>query len=191
MSKKASVAAAPLTRKRTVFWLIGQPEKNLPNTVLPTMGDIMRTYFYYHRILKQTIPESAKSTLADLVQIWDEARVPSTYQPHIVSKLKTCVDECNLIKKNKGRTSDSQSARETEFKAKMHVLFDIAHKDAETLIKIDEDKLFLEDQRNARIMKMSGVDVRLSQKEKRTVQRRQVETEKTARRREETSSYHP
>jgi hypothetical protein len=181
MSQKASVAAAPLTRNRTVIWLIGQPEKNLPNTVLPTMGDIMRTFFYYHRILKQTIPESAKSTSADLVQIWDKARVPSTYQPHIVSKLKTCVDEYNLIKKNKGRTSDSQSARETEFKAKMHVLFDIAHKDAETLIKIDEDKLFLEDQRNARIMKMSGVDVRLSQKEKRTVQRRQVETERKQR----------
>ena len=156
-------SAAPLTRIRTAVWLVGQPEKDLPSNVLPTTGDVLRTFCYYHQTIKQTVPDSAKSTSADLVNIWSKARIPMTYQPHIVSKLKACVDEYNLIKKNKRRASDSQRARENEFTDRLNLLFDIAHKDADTLLKIDEDKLFLEDQRNARKMTMCGEDVRLSQ----------------------------
>lgn len=181
MSRMASVADDPLTRSRTAVWLIGQPEKDLPYSVLPTMGDVLRTFFHYHKSLKQTVPASANSTSGDLAHIWSKARIPMTYQPHIVSKLKAYVDEYNLIKKNKGRASDSQRAKENEFKAKMYLLFDIAHKDADTIIKIEEDKLFLEDQRNARMMKMGGEDVRLSQREERVAQRRQVETERNKR----------
>lgn len=89
-----------------------------------------------------------------------------------------------MIKKNKGRASDSQSARENEFTVKLNKLFDIAHKDAGALIKINEDKLFLEDQRNARMMRMGGEDVRLSQQEERVMLRRQVEAERKQREKE-------
>ncbi|XP_047123055.1 uncharacterized protein LOC124806322 [Hydra vulgaris] len=173
--------AVPLTRTRTAVWLIGQPEKDLPSNVLPTTGDVLRTFFHYHKTIKQTVSASAKSTSSDLVKIWSKARIPMTYQPHIVSKVKVCFDEYSLIKKNKGRESESQLAREKAFKDKLNLLFDIAHKDTGTLIKIDEDKLFLEDQRNARMMKMSGEDVRLSQQEERAAQRRQAEAERKQR----------
>ena len=90
-----------------------------------------------------------------------------TYQPHVVSTMKTCVEEYNLIKKNEGRDSDLQHVRESEFKAKLNLLFDISYKYADKIIKIEEDRLFLEDQRNAHIMKMVGEDTPLSQQEER------------------------
>ena len=92
--------------------------------------------------------------------------------------MKACVDEYNLIKKNKGRASKSQITREKDFSIKLDLLFDISHKDANKLIKIDEDKIFLEDQKNARMMKMAGEDVKLSQQEKRTAERQQAETKR-------------
>ena len=88
MSGKASADKVPLTRNMTVIWLIGQPQQDLPNNILPTVGDVLRTFFYYHQSLKETVPASAKSTASDLAHIWSKARIPMTYQPHIVSKLK-------------------------------------------------------------------------------------------------------
>ena len=109
----AKLIVAPLTRKRAAIWLIGQPEEYLPSNVLPTTGDVLLlTFFHYHKSLKQTIPMSAKSTAADLAKIWSKARISMTYQPHVVSKMKACVEDYNLIKKNKGKYKDSQHVRE-------------------------------------------------------------------------------
>ena len=66
----------------------------------------------------------------------------------------------------------------------MNLLFDIAHKETDTMIRSDEDKLFLEDQRNAHIMKMADEDVRLSQQEERVTLREQVEAERKQRKEE-------
>src|SRR6218665_1766900 len=173
MAGKSS--GASLTRTQTAVWLVGQPEKNLPSNVLPTTGDALRTFFHYYKTVKQTVPASAISTSADLINIWIKARIPMTCQLHTASKLRACVDEYNLIKKNRRRASDSQRARENEFTAKLSLLFDIAHRDADALIKNEEDKLFLKDQRDTRLMKMSGEDLRLSQQEERAAQRRQAE----------------
>ena len=178
MSEKISSSNFPLTHNRTAIWLIGQPEKNLPNNVLPTMVDVLRKFFHYHKALKQTVPASAKATSNGLAHIWRKARIPMTYQPHIVSKVKACVDEYNLIKKNKGRASKSQIAREKDFSIKLDLLFDISHKDANKLIKIDEDKIFLEGQKNACMKKMAGEDVKLYQQEKQTAERQQAETKR-------------
>ena len=107
-----------------------------------------------HCLAGSLVPASAKATSNGLARIWKKTRIPMTYQPHIVSKVKACVDEYNLIKKNKRRASKSQIAREKDFSIKLDLLFDISHKDANKLIKIDEDKIILEDQKNASMMKM-------------------------------------
>ena len=86
MSEKVSSSNFPLTRNQTAIWLIGQPEKNLPNNVLPKVVDVLRTFFHYHKALKQTVPASAKALSNGLAHIWKKARIPMTYQPHTVSK---------------------------------------------------------------------------------------------------------
>lgn len=126
----AEQSSPPLTRKRTAIWIIGQPEACLPDNVLLTYSDVLRNFFHHHKTLKKTVAESTKVTCDELIQIWNKSRIPTTYQPHIIGKLKATVEEYNLIKKNKSRASDSQQAREKEFQSRLSILFDIAHKDA-------------------------------------------------------------
>ena len=176
-----SVAAQCVTRTKTDIWLIGQAHQEVPNNVLPTIGDVLRTFFYYHHVCKRTISESAKGTSDEVLRIWNKARIPTTYHPHIVAKLKGLVEEYSLIKKNKSRESDTQIARQKDFTERLDKLFDIAHKDSNALLKINEDRIFLEDQRTTRKMKMSGVDTKLAQKEERLMQRRQIQEQQKRR----------
>jgi len=180
-TKSNSVKPVPSTRSVTEMWLIGQVQTELPGNVLPTTGDVLKYFFYYHHVLKKSVPESAKCASHILINIWNRARILTSHQPYVIAKLKEVVDEYNLIKKNRGRNSVTQHSREQHFIEKQKQLFDIACNNAESLIKIDEDKTFLEDQRTSRRMHMSGEDKKLSQKEARAVQRRQIEEEQKKR----------
>jgi len=79
--------------------------------VLPTNRDVVKTFFYHHEVCKKTIPESAKCTSDELMAIWMKARIPTTYQQHIVK-------EYSLIKKKKGRDSKAQQSRQKDFAEK-------------------------------------------------------------------------
>ncbi|KAK0063546.1 hypothetical protein Bpfe_007187 [Biomphalaria pfeifferi] len=106
------------------------------------------------------------------LKLWNKAGIPTTYDTHVIEKLKSVFEEYGLIKKNKGRASDAQRLREKNFEEKSRKLFDIAHQEAAQLIKIHEDRVFLEDQRSTRQMKMSGIDKQLSKKEDRAGERK-------------------
>ncbi|ESN97375.1 hypothetical protein HELRODRAFT_124064, partial [Helobdella robusta] len=178
----------------TNIWLIGQLQSELPlNVLLPTTGDVLRMFFYYHQVEKKTVPESAKLSSDKVMDMWNKARIPTTYLTHVVEKVKSVVDDYKLIKKNKNRQSEAQRAREKEFEEKEHMLFDIAHQHAMQLIRIQEDIEFLEDQRGSRRMQMSGIDKDLTKKEERTEQRKCKEEERKEREQErmtESTSLH-
>ena len=82
-------------------------------------------------------------------------------------EVRGVAEEYNLIKKNRNRDTSAQHCRHKEFAEQLNKLLDIVHKDADTLLEIDEDRIFLEDQRTSRKMKMSGVDITLTKKEER------------------------
>jgi len=178
---KSTVTA---TRSQTAIWLVGHPQPNLPENSLPTTGEVLQTFMHHHVVLLKTVPESLKSTTIELVGNWNRARIPVAFQPNIISKMKGLVDEYNLIKKNKSRRSEAQTAREKAFTYSTTLLFDVAHKEADTIIKIEEDKVFLADQRSTRKMFMHGIDKKLSKQEQRSKDRREVE-EKRIRREEQ------
>ncbi|ESO02774.1 hypothetical protein HELRODRAFT_174188 [Helobdella robusta] len=162
-----SNCGALTTRSMTNIWLIGQLQSELPVNVLPTTDKVM--------------------------DVWNKARIPTTYHTHVVEKVKSVVDDYKLIKKNKNRQSEAQRAREKEFEEKKHMMFDIAHQHAMQLIRIQEDIEFLEDQRGSRRMQMSGIDKDLTKKEERTEQRKCKEEERKEREQErmtESTSLH-
>lgn len=72
------------------------------------------------------------------------------------------------LEKNAKKTQDVFKQRQQKFTYNLYNLFDIAHADAFQLIKIEEDKIFLQHQRETgRVGYMGGVDKKLSDKEKR------------------------
>ncbi|ESO05645.1 hypothetical protein HELRODRAFT_171303 [Helobdella robusta] len=145
-----SNCGALTTRSMTNIWLIGQLQSELPVNVLPTTDKVM--------------------------DMWNKARIPTTYHTHVVEKV-----------------NEAQRAREKEFEEKEHMLFDIAHQHAMQLIRIQEDIEFLEDQRGSRRMQMSGIDKDLTKKEERTEQRKCKKEERKEREQErmtESTSLH-
>ena len=125
------------TRSATSIWLIGQPEPSLPSNVLPSTGDVLKHFLYFQKHLKETNSTSANLTADNLMKIWSRARVPTTYRPHIVCRIKSIANEYNLIKKNKNRKNEAQKNRQDSFIDKMLKLIDIAHQDAEKLNRIE------------------------------------------------------
>ena len=75
--------------------------------------------------------------------------------------------EWQALKRNANGRSETQMKKEQAFKADFNDLFDVAHADALTLIKITEDREFLVAQREkGRRGCMSSVDKQLEKKEK-------------------------
>ncbi|GBN48557.1 hypothetical protein AVEN_233106-1 [Araneus ventricosus] len=72
---------------------------------------------------------------------------------------KLCVSSLERITKNAKKLQDVFKRRQQEFKSNSNNLFDIAHADALQLMKIEEDKMFLQRQREpGRPGHLGGVD---------------------------------
>lgn len=83
------------------------------------------------------------------------------------------------LQKNSKKSSDIYKRRERDFQNSLDNLFDIAHADALQLMKIEEDKIFLQKQREpGRPGCLAGVDKKLSEKEERSRQRKLKEDER-------------
>lgn len=77
------------------------------------------------------------------------------------------------------KIEDVYKQREEEFKSSLDNLFDIAHADALERIKIEEDKIFLQKQREpGRPGCLAGVDKKLTEKEERARQKKLKEEKK-------------
>jgi len=162
------------TRSTDDLYLIGV--RNLESLVnlnqLPTVRQALQRFQYY---LKETksVRNASHSTVEEIEVVWARATIPIMLRKHTVEKLERVHDTWLLLKKNRGRqSSGAQQARQLEFTTQLNTLFDIAHIDALTTIRIEEDRKFLLDQRTERKMFISSEDKELAKKKARAEYRR-------------------
>ena len=166
------------TRSKTFIHLIGEPEENFSSRVLPTTLDVLKVYFYQHNKNNLSQKDAVKAVVLALSDIWCKARIPTSEQRSIIRKLESLLDRYRNICRNKGRPSSTQQSKEAEFSNSINSLFDIAHHDAFNIITIDEDRLFLIDQRLERKFGMGTVDTELAKKEEKADKRKLQENER-------------
>ncbi len=155
------------TRAKSCIYLIGQPQQHFGGRVLPTALDVLKVYFYYHKREGVQQKDAVKSVVKRICQIWVKARIPITQERNIVRKMESLLDKYRNLCRSKNRGGSTQQAKEEDFVASCNLLFDIAHHDVMNVIKIEEDKVFLTDQRSERKYVMGGVDTELAEREKR------------------------
>ena len=110
--------------------------------------------------------DAAVQTAKEVQIFWEKASIPIRPFHHVVKKLKDLVQQFEALKKNKGRSSETQKKNEKEFKNIFDNLFDIAHQRALEMIKNEEDKEFLLAQREkGRRGSMGGIDLKLATKQ--------------------------
>ena len=150
------------TRAKTCIHLIGEPQKHFGGRVLPTGIDVLKVYFFYHKKEGYQEKDAVKSVVQQICDIWAKARIPVAEQRNIVRKFEALLDKYRNICRNKNRGGQAQQSKEDDFVYSISLLFDIAHQDAMNLIKIEEDEVFLTDQRSERKYVMGGVDTDLA-----------------------------
>jgi hypothetical protein len=97
-----------------------------------------------------------------------------------MKKLKKSYEVWRILEKRKKRESETFKFQVKKFEQSLDNLFDIAHANAFDIMKIDIDKEFLRSQsKPGRPGCLLGVDMKLSQKEKRkTIRINQEETKR-------------
>jgi adenylate/nucleoside-diphosphate kinase len=88
-------------------------------------------------------------------------------------------DEWRNLQKNAQKVGESYRFKENDLEKKLDLLFDIAHSDALKLIKIEDDKKFLLNQRlRGRPGYLGGIDIKGTIKENICIQRKLNESKR-------------
>lgn len=167
------VSTCTTTRAVTSVWLVGGTDDHFRTSKLPSRGEVLRVLFHHHIGDKRSLKDSIDKTSSMLLPIWEMARIPTKTPAHVIEHLRKLHAEWQGLKKNINRKTTTDLSNQKAFQESMEDLFDIAHRDAMSLITIEEDRLFLEAQREkGRRGTMVGVDRSLTLKEERIMKRK-------------------
>ena len=166
------------TRAASTIWLVGGTEENFKASKLPSRGEVLKVLFHFHDRQQMSLKDSINKTTEMLLQVWGKARIPTKAPNHVVEHMRKLHAEWQGLKKLINRVSTSNLKNQQMFQECLGDLFDVAHRDAMLLVKIEEDRLFLEAQREkGRRGAMLGIDRNLTQQEER-VRKRKAADEK-------------
>lgn len=158
--------------KKDIF-LVGDIKHQITGAKLPSNRQVLAVLFYNIREVKFKVNESANLVIRECIIFWDKARIPTRSVPYCVKMLVDLYQVWRDLQKNSLKSNEIHKRREQNFQSDLDNLFDIAHADALQIIKIEEDKIFLQQQREpGRQGSLAGVDQKLSEKEERALQRK-------------------
>lgn len=161
---------------REEIYLIGFPNLQITGSKLPSKGDCLKVLFFNIRFTKLNVQESARLVVKECSIFWEKANIPVRQFHRAVKKLLDLYDEWKYFVKTKNRDGETYKIKRVEWEDGLDDLFDIAHNDALNIIKIEEDKQFLLNQRlKGRPGSMLGVDVKLLKKNERIQKRTEAE----------------
>lgn len=177
------------TRSKTEFYLVGQGATELLGAKLPSHRQVFSLFLHFHLTEKQTLRSAAKEVIDQVLPFWEKARIPTRASQHCIKKLEKLYQEWTKMKKHKDRETQPHKDQEAAFVGKLDDLFDIAHSDAMNIMKIQEDRDFLTAQRDkGRPGVMGSVDMVLTGKEHRAIEKAEKESRRRKKVREEQES---
>ena len=158
------------------IYLINSVKNQITGSKLPSKNDCLSVLFYNMRFVKLNLNESIILVIDVCLTYWKKTRFPTHDPSYCSKKLKKLYDSWRTLEKNKSRNSDLHKQRRQDFIHELNDLFDIAHVNAMSIIKINDDKKFLTLQRQrGRPSCMLGLDLKLDALEKRKEARVQNE----------------
>ena len=161
------------TRKGTEIWLLGNTIDRISGAKLPSNGDVLRRLFFLTKN-KMNVKEASNIIYSELLDFWDKAKIPIRDKQHVLAKIKCKYEQYCSLQKSKYKKTEKQKCNENQFQDSLDNLFDIAHANALQIISNEEDRLFLEAQREkGRRGFMSGVDSTYSKQQEKKICRKE------------------
>ncbi|KAG0713937.1 hypothetical protein GWK47_015098 [Chionoecetes opilio] len=133
------------TRAKTSVYLLGSVEPTIIGSMLLSRKQVLK--YYLHLNLKMTTKEAAAETVKLVSVFWDRARIPMQKAQRARQNVMGLHENWKGLKKSKKRRTETQHKKEEDFLQAINRLFDIAHEDPMSMIKIAEDWEFLRAQR--------------------------------------------
>lgn len=173
-----------MTRNR--IYIVGGVKHSITGSKLPSNGDVLKTLFYNLRLRRLSLHDSIVLLCEEVLIFWKKARIPHQNPDKVQIKIKNLYEAWRNLQRNRLKQSEFLKTKAAEFRDSLDDLFDVASKDALSQIKIEEDKLFLMNQRKkGRQGCMIGIDRKLAGIEKRKENRDKI----MEKRRKETGTY--
>lgn len=159
-----------MSRKK--IFLINEMKNQIMGSKFPSKHDCLSVLFFNMRVGRMNLHESTSLVIDECLIFWKKARIPTHDRSYCIKKITNLYNEWRKLDRNKTRESETLRKKEHDFQMELDNLFDIAHNDADNLIKHNEDKQFLVLQRRkGRPGCMLGVDMKLTGLEKRREER--------------------
>ncbi|GBN61840.1 hypothetical protein AVEN_210313-1 [Araneus ventricosus] len=138
-------------------------QHQITGSKLPSNGQVLSVLFYNIREVNLTVKEIGNLDIRECIIFWEKARIATKSLPNCVRKLVNVYQV-----KNAKKIQDVFKRRQQEFISNLDNLFDIAHAVAFQLMEIEEDRMFLQRQREpGRPGHLGGVDKKLTDIEER------------------------
>lgn len=164
------------------IFLIGFPSNQIIGSKLPSKNQVLSVLFFNMREIGLNLHESATLVIQETLIFWRKARIPTSKEQYCVKKLEDLYHEWRCLQKLEKRKTNTQLEKNSKFVANLNDLFDIAHLNALNLMKIEEDKNFLNTQRQkGRPGCMIGVDKKLFTQENNKEKRINADNERKKR----------
>lgn len=163
------------TSSETEILFIGQVSPHILGAKLPTNKQLLSFFFYNLNSKRLSYRECARIAVKEAIIIWEKAGIPIRHEQHCVQKLETLYQEWATLRKNRNRNSENQRKKETEFKNKLPIVFDISHAEALKSMKSPEEKQFFLKQFNESRIE---IDKKAMQKQQRRKDRIEKENER-------------
>ncbi|KAG0717466.1 hypothetical protein GWK47_054319 [Chionoecetes opilio] len=169
-------------RSTDVVWLLEKsPTSSFPGNRLPSRGEVLQVFLFHHKIQKEVLFAAAASTAEKVLEVWRRANIPTLDVSWVKKKILKLYEEYGAMGKSKSRKTETEEMKRCIFRDSLEDMFDIAHSKAMEVKIPDEDKAFLEAQREDRqSCSMAGVDEKLKRatEEKRRKRQRMEEMKK-------------
>ncbi|KAG0729215.1 hypothetical protein GWK47_000337 [Chionoecetes opilio] len=180
-SNRSNVMACE-RRSTDVVWLLEKsPTSSFPGNRLPSRGEVLQVFLFRHKIQKEVLFAAAASTAEKVLEVWRRVNIPTSDMSWVKKKILKLYEEYGALAKSKSRKTETKEMKRCIFRDSLEDMFDIAHSKAMEAKIPEEDKAFLEAQREDRqSCSMAGVDEKLKQatEEKRRKRQRMEEMEK-------------
>lgn len=156
--------------KVRVIKLVGNVCHQIVGAKLPSIRQVLQVFFHNMRYVKLACRKSAALAIDAVLIFWNQARIPTRDHPRCIDYLLKIYNEWKSHqKRNVYKMSNEIKLKYDNFVGNLDNLFDIAHADAMIMIRKEEDKAFLEQQRQTgRPGSMLGVDQNLAEREERS-----------------------
>ncbi|KAG0718207.1 hypothetical protein GWK47_052874 [Chionoecetes opilio] len=170
-------------RSKDVVWLLEKsPTSSSPGNRLPSRGEVLQVFLFHH-IQKEVLFAAAASTAEKVLEVWRRANIPTSDVSWVKKKILKLYEEYGAWR-IQSRKTETEEMKRCIFRDSLEDMFDIAHSKAMEAKISEEDKAFLETQREDwQSCSMAGVDEKLKRatEEKRRKRQRMEEMKKEGR----------